>query len=310
MERIKERTLLGEVAAEFAGTMILILIGAGVVAQVAAGGIGDHDSIAWAWGLGVTLGIYVAARVSGAHLNPAVTLSLALFRGFSWRKVLPYAAAQTAGAFVAALLVRWNYSDVIAKFDPGHTVKSQGIFSTLPGNGTLPVGMGGAFRDQVIGTAILLFLVLAVTDSRNTAPLANFGPLIVGLIVVAIGFAWGTNAGYAINPARDFGPRLATFFTGYGGAWRDQNGGLYFWVPIVAPLIGGPLGALLYDRLIGRQLPVGDADEEPGRAPIASTEAAAEPAQPGDHAYGAFGDRQPYDSPVAAPGEKRSNPSA
>ena len=266
-ERLRPRTLPRELAAEFAGTLILILFGVGVVAQVVAGGIGDHDSIAWAWGLGVTFGVYVAARISGAHLNPAVTLTLALFRGFSWAKVVPYALAQTLGAFVAALLVRWNYSEAIAKFDPGHTIASQGIFSTLPGNGTLPVGTGGALRDQIIGTAILLFLILAVTDVRNSAPIANLAPLIVGLIVVAIGFAWGTNAGYAINPARDFGPRLASFLTGYGGAWRDQYDNLYFWVPIVGPLIGGPLGAVLYDLLVGRNLPVADADAEPGRTP-------------------------------------------
>ena len=268
MELIKRRTLVAELSAEFAGTLILILFGAGVVAQVTAGGIGNHDSIAWAWGLGVTFGVYVAARVSGAHLNPAVTLTLALFRGFSWHKVLPYFAAQTVGAFSAALIVRWNYSEVLGTFDPGHTIKSQGIFSTLPGNGTLPVGTGGALRDQIIGTAILLFLILAVTDARSSAPIANLGPLIVGLIVVAIGFAWGTNAGYAINPARDFGPRLASYLTGYGGAWRDQNGSLYFWVPIVGPFLGGALGAVLYDFLLGRHLPVDDEDAEPGRRPI------------------------------------------
>ena len=82
---------------------------------------------------------------------------------------------------------------------------------------------------------------------------------------MAIGFAYGTNAGYAINPARDFGPRLASFLTGYGTAWRDQNGDFYFWVPILGPLIGGPLGALLYDALIGRHLPVPDEGEEPSR---------------------------------------------
>ena len=266
-DRLKPHTLAGELSAEFAGTLILILMGVGVVAQVVAGELGDHDSIAWAWGLGVTLGVYVSARISGAHLNPAVTVTLALFRGFSWKKVAPYALAQTAGAFVAALLVRWNYSEVIAKLDPGHTIASQGIFSTLPGNGTLPVGTGGALRDQIIGTAILLFLILAVTDVRNSAPIANLAPLIVGFIVVAIGFAWGTNAGYAINPARDFGPRLASFITGYGGAWRDQYDNLYFWVPIVGPLIGGPIGAVLYDALIGRHLPIDDEDAEPGRTP-------------------------------------------
>jgi len=266
-EVLKRKSLLGEMAAEFAGTLILLLFGIGVVAQVVAGGIGDHDSIAWAWGLGVTLGIYVAARITGAHLNPAVTIALAVFRGFSWRKVAPFCLAQIFGAFVAALLVRWNYSEVIGKLDPGHTIKSQGIFSTLPGNGTLPVHLGGGFRDQIIGTAILMFLILAVTDLRNTAPAANLAPLIIGLVVVAIGMAWGTDAGYAINPARDFGPRLASWLTGYGSAWKDQWGDLYFWVPIVAPIIGALIGAALYDLLIGKNLSVGDDDEEPGTIP-------------------------------------------
>ncbi len=265
---VKKLGIGGEMAAEFAGTMILILFGVGVVAQVVAGGIGDHDSIAWAWGLGVTFGIYVAGRLTGAHLNPAVTLALAVFRDFEWRKVLPYTVAQTLGAFVAALLVRWNYNDVINAIDPGHTVATQGIFSTLPGNGALPVSVGSALIDQIIGTAILLFLIFAVTDARNSAPLANLAPLLVGFIVVAIGFAWGTNAGYAINPARDFGPRLASFITGYSTAWRDQYGSIYFWVPIVGPVIGALIGAFLYDQLVGRFLHlVQDDAPEPGRVP-------------------------------------------
>ncbi|PAZ16730.1 aquaporin [Streptomyces sp. SA15] len=263
--------LVGELSAEFAGTMILILFGCGVVAQVVAGGaltdggLGDHDSIAWAWGLGVVLGVHVAARVSGAHINPAVTLALAAFKGFPWSKVLPYALAQTAGAFVAALLVRWNYTEVLAKADPRHTDKTEIVFSTLPGNGTLPISQLGAFRDQIIGTALLVLLIFAVTDLLNTPPGANMAPFIIGLIVVGIGMAWGTNAGYAINPARDLGPRLAAFLTGYGGAWRDQNGDLYFWVPIAGPLLGGLVGALLYRLLISPHLPV--AEQEPGRVP-------------------------------------------
>jgi glycerol uptake facilitator protein len=265
-QRLKVPGILGELAAEFAGTMILILFGVGVVAQVVGGKIGDHDSISWGWGLGVMLGVYVAGRVSGAHLNPAVTIALAVFKGFEWRKVAPYALAQTAGAFVAALLVRWNYTEVLHAADPGLTVKTQFVFSTLPGNGTLPVGQWGAFRDQVIGTAILLFLILAVTDAANSAPGANLAPFIIGLIVVGIGMAWGTDAGYAINPARDFGPRLASFFTGYGGAFRDQTGYLYFWIPIVAPIIGGVLGAGLYKVLVGRFLPT-ELPPEPGRLP-------------------------------------------
>lgn len=274
--RLRARGLVGELSAEFAGTLILMLMGLGVVAQVVAGGIGGHDSIAWTWGLGVTLGVYVAGRISGAHLNPAVTLALAVFAGFEWRKVAPYALAQVLGAFVAALIVRWNYSEVLDKVDPHHTFATQGVFSTLPGNGTLPVHEWGAFRDQIIGTAILLFLILAVTDLKNSAPGANLAPFIVGLIVVAIGMAWGTDAGYAINPARDLGPRLAEYLTGYGTAWRDQYGNLYFWVPIVAPLLGAVLGAGLYRVLIGRFLPTGRDPEpglEPGLEPIAGRDA-------------------------------------
>ncbi|MEV4417378.1 MIP/aquaporin family protein [Catellatospora sp. NPDC049609] len=261
MATTKTNGLWRELSAEFAGTMILILFGVGVVAQVVAGGLGDHDSIAWAWGLGVTLGVYTAARISGAHINPAVTFSLAIFKGFPWIKVLPYIVAQFLGAFVAALIVRWNYTEMLHSVDPGLTIKTQGVFSTLPGNGALPIGTWGAFRDQVIGTAILMFMVLALTDLLNLPPLANLAPLMIGLLVVAIGMAWGTAAGYAINPARDFGPRLASYLTGYESAFRDQYGNLYFWVPILGPLIGGPLGALLYQLLIGRHLTVEQVEE-------------------------------------------------
>ncbi|HSE10846.1 MAG TPA: MIP/aquaporin family protein [Nocardioidaceae bacterium] len=260
---MKRNPLVGELCAEFAGTMILILFGCGVVAQVVTTAgtdapAGDHDSIAWAWGLGVVLGVYVAARLSGGHINPAVTIALAAFKGFPWRKVAPYCLAQTAGAFVAALIVRYTYADLIATIDPDHTIATQGIFSTLPGNGVYDVSIGTAFADQVVGTAILVFVVLALTTATNNPPMANLGPVVVGLLVVAIGMAWGTNAGYAINPARDFGPRLASLFTGYGTAMEDQNGQLYFWLPIVAPIVGGLVGGLLFKYLVDMHLP----DEE------------------------------------------------
>jgi glycerol uptake facilitator protein len=257
MSTTKRSPLVGELCAEFAGTMILILFGVGVVAQVttnADGALGDHDSIAWAWGIGVTLGVYVAARLSGAHLNPAVTVALAAFTEFEWKKVAPYAAAQTAGAFVAALIVRVTYADLIGAVDPGHTIKTQGIFSTLPGNGGADVSIPTAFLDQVVGTAILVFVIFALTTAWNNPPLANLGPVVVGLLVVAIGMAWGANAGYAINPARDLGPRLASLITGYGGALNDQNGDLYFWLPIIAPIIGGLIGGALFKVLIGMHL--------------------------------------------------------
>ncbi|MGW0694913.1 MIP/aquaporin family protein [Streptomyces sp. NPDC002738] len=247
--------LVGELAAEFIGTFLMILFGVGAIAQVVAGGTGDHDSIAWAWGIGVMVGIYAAGRISGAHLNPAVSIAMATYKGFSWRKVLPYSIAQTAGAFGAALIVRWNYSEIIAKFDPGHTIKSQGIFSTLPGNGVAPVSDLGAFRDQIIATAILMILIFAVTDTRNSAPLANLAPLIIALGVAGSAMGWAGDAGYAINPARDLGPRLATFITGYGGAFRDQYHDFYFWVPIAGPILGALIGGALYKYGIERFLP-------------------------------------------------------
>jgi glycerol uptake facilitator protein len=270
--RFMRMGITGEMIAECLGTFVLVLIGDAVVAQVIAGGpaLGDHNSISWGWGLGVTFGVYIAGRLTGAHINPAVTLAFAAFNKFPWRKVVPYCVAQTVGAFLAALVVRWNYTEVIAKFDPGHTIKSQFIFSTLPGNGSLPVSEWGAFRDQIIGTALLLLLVMAVTDVLNTPPKANLAPWVIGLIVVAIGFSLGTDAGYAINPARDFGPRLASFLTGYRSAWRDQYGRFYFWVPIIAPFIGGLLGAALYRVLISpflRRIGHPGPAEEPGRLP-------------------------------------------
>ena len=257
---IKRSPLLGECSAEFFGTMLLILFGCGVVAQVVTGGFptttgatGDYNSIAWGWGLGVTMAIYVAGRLSGAHLNPAVTVALAAFKGFPKSRVLPYIGAQFAGAFVAALVVRFVYSDAIDRVDPNHTKATQGIFSTSPDIG---VTLTTAFFDQVVGTAILVAVILALTSAVNNPPLANIGPLIIGLLVVGIGLGWGANAGYAINPARDFGPRLASWLTGYHDAWFSANGPeLYFWVPIVAPLIGGLIGGALFVFCIEKFLP-------------------------------------------------------
>ena len=259
---MKRTPLLGECSAEFFGTMLLILFGCGVVAQVVTGGgrlgtdpnsVGDYNSIAWGWGLGVTMAVYVAGRLSGAHLNPAVTVALAAFKGFPARKIAPYIAAQVAGAFVGALIVRFNYADLIGKLDPNHTKATQGIFSTSPG---ADVSIWTAFSDQVVGTAILVAVIFALTSAVNNPPLSNLGPLVIGLLVVGIGLGWGANAGYAINPARDFGPRLASFLTGYHDAWYSANGPqLYFWLPIVAPVVGGLIGGALFVFCIERFLP-------------------------------------------------------
>ncbi|BBG04723.1 MULTISPECIES: MIP/aquaporin family protein [Pseudonocardia] len=262
-----KNSLAGELASEFAGTMILILFGCGVVAQVVTseGASGDWNSLVWGWGIGVMLGVYVAGRVSGAHLNPAVTFALAVFKGFSWRKVLPYSLAQLAGAFVAALIVRAVYADALARFDPEHTVATQTIFSTLPGEG---VSIPTAFLDQVVGTAILVFVIFALTNALNNPPGANMAPVTIGLLVVGIGVAFGTNAGYAINPARDLGPRLASFLTGYDTAFHTADGVLYFWLPIIAPLIGAVVGGGLFVLLVERYLgPAGAAAAAAGEVP-------------------------------------------
>jgi glycerol uptake facilitator protein len=130
-------------------------------------------------------------------------------------------------------------------------------------------------RDQIIGTAVLVMLVFAIIDARNTAPQANLAPFIIGLVVVGIGMTLGANAGYAINPARDLGPRLAAWVSGWHSPFADQRGDFYAWVPIVGPLIGGPLGALIYDTFIGGFLPA--EEQEVGRVPEPAPDARPEP---------------------------------
>ncbi len=250
-------TLAGELIAEFLGTMVLLLFGCGVVAMTVLFGKGipgevvngGYTNITLCWGLGVTLGIMVAGKVTGAHLNPAVTVALAAFRGFSWGKVIPYAIAQTAGAFTAAALVFWNYRPAFQKFDPA-LEKTAGIFATFPAFPEVPFA---GFLDQVIGTAILLFVVFAITDERNQ-PAANLTPVLVGLTVVAIGMSFGALHGYAINPARDIGPRLFTVLSGFKNNGLTDGSGV-FWVPLVAPIVGGLLGAALYDFALRPHLP-------------------------------------------------------
>lgn len=249
--------LLGEVIAEALGTFVLVLFGCGVVAMVVLFGKGTpgeivnggFTNITFAWGLGVTMAIYLTARVSGAHLNPAVTLALAVFRGFSWAKVLPYSLAQTVGAFAAAAVVYANYRPAFLRFDPdlSHTA---GVFTTFPAFPDLPMT---GFLDQVIGTALLLLLICALTDELNLAIPPFLGPILVGAVVVVIGMSFGALHGYAINPARDLGPRLFATLAGF------RNNGLtdgtnQFLVPLVAPLIGGLVGAGVYDLCIRRFL--------------------------------------------------------
>lgn len=249
--------LLREMLAEFFGTFILIMFGVGVVAQVVLSkrGAGDTLSINIAWGLAVMMGCYVSAGVTGAHLNPAVTLALAVHRKLPWGKVLPYTIAQVAGAFAASAVVFLTYHEALDAFDGGarQVLGAQGtagIWATYPQAflSTFP----GGFTDQVVGTALLVAGIFGITDSRNSPAPAGLAPVVVGLLVVAIGASFGFNAGYAINPARDFGPRLFTFVAGWGGdVFRAAN--MWWWVPVVAPCVGAVLGGWLYDLFIGHR---------------------------------------------------------
>ena len=246
-----------EVLAEFLGTFILMVFGVAVVAQVVLSGetAGTYLSINIGWGLAVMFGCYVAGGVSGAHLNPAVTVALAVHRGFPWRKVLPYVLAQFAGAFVASLVVYLTYIDAINVFDGGvrqvtGDQGTAGIFATYPQAflSTFP----GGFLDQVVGTALLVGVIFAISDPRNSPPPAGVAPVIVGLLVLLIGMTFGFNAGYAINPARDLAPRLFTSLFGWGGG-VFQAGNSWWWVPVTAPFVGAVLGGWCYDVLVGRR---------------------------------------------------------
>jgi glycerol uptake facilitator protein len=249
-------TLLGELIAEFLGTLVLIALGDGVVAMVVLFGKGapgevvhgGYTNITLGWGLAVLMGICVSGRVSGGHLNPAVTLALAVFRGFPWWKVLPYFLAQTAGAFAGASLVFANYLPAFRSFDPDLS-KTATVFATAP---AFPDAWMHGLLDQVVGTALLIGLVLAIGEPKNPFVAPQWQPLYVGLVVVAIGVSWGGMHGYAINPARDLGPRLFTLAAGFRNTGFSDG---TFLVPIVGPLLGGLLGALVYDQMIRPHVP-------------------------------------------------------
>ena len=252
------RGLVREMLAEFLGTFVLIVFGVGVVAQtvLSKGGAGSPLSINIAWGLAVTMGCYVSAGVTGAHLNPAVTLALAAHRRFPWSKVGPYTIAQFAGAFVASAVVYLTYHEALTAFDGGlrqvgGAQGTAGIWATYPQAflSTFP----GGFIDQVVGTALLVGVIFGITDARNAPAPPGLAPVVVGLLVVLIGATFGFNSGYAINPARDFGPRVFTALAGWG-AEVFRAGNAWWWVPIVAPCLGGLVGGWAYDVCVGDRL--------------------------------------------------------
>jgi len=296
-------TTVGEYGSEFLGTFVLIMFGDGVVAMTVAAlnqsgrgaqifaASGDWLLIAFGWGIGVALAVYVAGGISGAHINPAVTLALAVFRDFPWRKVPGYMAAQVLGAFVAAALLYLNYKQAINSFEAAKDI-TRGEDSSIPTFSifaTFPAGYysnpAGPFLDELIGTALLVGIVLALIDEFNPGPKANLAPLLIGLLVFAIGMSFGANSGYAINPARDLGPRLFAWIQGWGdiavpGDYGNVNS--YMWIPILAPLLGGLVGALIYNFLVHNVLRGRAAALEappPGRAPDEAERAAERPAE-------------------------------
>jgi len=212
---------------------------------------GDWLLITFGWGFAVALAVYVGGGITGAHINPAVTLAFAARGEFPWAKVPIYWLAQVAGAFVGAALVLLVYYQAIGSYESANNVghaATFGIFATVPAQyyGT---GWVGPLIDEIVGTAFLLIFVAALIDRRNLAPKSNVTPFMIGVAVAAIGMSYGANTGYAINPARDFGPRLLSWFAGWGtSAFPGLNN--YFWIPIVGPLVGGVIGVYLYDLFI------------------------------------------------------------
>ncbi|WP_157147928.1 MIP/aquaporin family protein [Brachyspira pilosicoli] len=238
-------TKKSEFLAEIIGSMFIALFGCGVVASVVIGNNGAPINIHIAWGLAVTFGIYASGKISGAHLNPAVTLALAVTGRFQWSKVWYYIVAQMIGFFIGAAIVFAVYYGKWIEVDPNFE-NTAVVFATFP---AVPGFLYG-FIDQVVGTFILIFLILATGDANNTPAGANLGPIIVGLIIVAIGMSFGFMHGYAINPARDLGPRLFAVLVGFKNNGLTDGSNVWI-VPIVGPIVGGIFGAIVYDVTIG-----------------------------------------------------------
>ncbi|KAI1003917.1 hypothetical protein K3495_g4294 [Podosphaera aphanis] len=246
------RIALHEPFAEFFGVFLLVLFGDGAIAQVvlSKNTRGDWQSICWGWGLGAMLGVY-AAGISGANINPGVTLANCIFRKHPWHKLPIYAVAQILGAFTAAGVVYANYKLAIDAFEGGPGIRTvpgfsdtatAGIFATYPQEFMTKTS---EFFSEFIASAILMFCIYMLQDNRNMGA-DKLIPLILFFVIFGIGACFGWETGFAINMARDLGPRLMTYFVGYGDqVWT--SGGHYFWVPMIAPMFGCVFGGWLYD---------------------------------------------------------------
>ncbi|KAG6860167.1 hypothetical protein C0995_014839 [Termitomyces sp. Mi166 len=246
----KYKQMLREPFAEFAGVMILIIFGNGVDCQVVLSG---NSGVA-ASPKGTAMGVWVSLGISGGHINPAVTLALATWRGFPWRKVPAYIFAQLMGGLVGAALVYANYFHAIDIFEGGkgvRTLKTAGLFSTYAFSWTVSqldyMTHVSCFFSEFLTTAVLVIMVLATTDARNAPPPSGLLPLVLFLLILGIGVALGLETGYAINPARDLGPRILTSMVGYGKAVYTFRNQYWLWCPVLAPILGAQVGALFYE---------------------------------------------------------------
>ncbi|TMW59592.1 hypothetical protein Poli38472_004661 [Pythium oligandrum] len=245
---------LRECLAEFLGTFVMMVFGVGVNNQVTVSeqANGIYLSISMGWGIAVLLGIHASGGVSGAHLNPAVSTSFALFGKFPWRKVPGYIISQLLGSFVACCFVYILYYQRYDAMDPDR-MTTQGTYATYP---NADISIGVAFYTEVFATAMLIIGLFSIGDAQNQPAHPSAGPLHVMLLIWAIGMALGTNTGYALNPARDFPPRLFTAIAGWGSkVFTTRN---YFWVPIVGPVVGGAIGGFVYKLFIENHHPKQD----------------------------------------------------
>ncbi len=227
---------------ELVGTMLLIILGDGVVGGVVLKETKSHNAgwivITLGWGLAVAIAAYSAGKFSGAHLNPAVTLGLAATGAFAWENVPTYWLAQFTGAFLGAITVYLHYLPHWEKTEDKDA--KLGVFCTIPAIRNPLTN----FISEFIGTFVLVFGLLAIGANEFAQGL---NVLIVGFLVVSIGLSLGGTTGYAINPARDLAPRLAHFLLPIPNK-RNSDWG-YAWIPVIAPLVGGVLGALIYTSL-------------------------------------------------------------
>lgn len=254
----KYKQLLREPVAEFAGVAILVIFGAGVECQVvlsanltvAASPKGDYLSATFGWAAGLAIGVWLSAGISGGHINPAITLAMATWRGFPWKKVPGYIFAQLMGGIVGAAIVYANYFHAIDLFEGGNgvrTLKTAGMFATYAADYMTNVS---AFFSEFFGTAILIIGILAFTDPKNHPVPNGLLPLAIFILFIGIGGSWGMETGYALNPARDFGPRLLTSMVGYGKDVYIYRNQYWLWCPIIAPFLGAQFGTIFYDAFL------------------------------------------------------------